>query len=65
MADHNSINPRVVASLISRFYLTGPEDIRYMAEPGYDEGAIECYGRMPNSAETGWFFAGYESDMEG
>ena len=51
-----------VEYLINRYDLDGAHDVRYIDDPDYGERAIECNGRMPNSIESGWFFAGY--DME-
>jgi hypothetical protein len=27
------------------------------------DGRVSAYGRMPNSAEIGWWFAGYDKDI--
>lgn len=54
----------IVEYLINRYDLDSADDVRYIDDPDYAEGAIECNGQMPNSIETGWFFAGYESEIE-
>ena len=54
----------IVEYLIDRYDLASPDDVRYIDDPDYGAGAIECYGRMPNSIEHGWFFVGYESELE-
>ena len=57
--------PRHIADyLISRYDLDSTADVRYLDDPDYADGAIECKGRMPNSIETGWFFAGFEAEIE-
>ena len=38
--------------------------IRYLDDPDYREGAIECYGPMQNTTQEGWFFAGFEDEIE-
>ena len=50
--------------MINRYDLDGAHDVRYIDDPEYGEGAIECNGRMPNSIESGWFFAGYDDEIE-
>jgi hypothetical protein len=52
-----------VEYLIDRYKLDGPDDVRYIDDPDYRDGAIECKGVMPNSIESGWFFAGYEDEL--
>jgi hypothetical protein len=60
---HLKIKESIVNHLIKRYDLDGPECVRYLDSPDYDEGAIECYGRMPNSDQIGWFFVGYEDEI--
>lgn len=56
------INSAIIKYLVGRYGLDSDDDnIRYIDQ---DCGTIECYGRMPNSIETGWFFAGYVSELK-
>ena len=54
----------IVGHLVNRYGLDSADDVRHIDDPDYAEGAIECNGQMPNSIETGWFFVGYESEIE-
>ena len=54
----------IVEYLINRYDLNSVDDVRYIDDTDYAEGAIECNGKMPNSTVTGWFFVGYESEIE-
>jgi len=58
------MNKSIVKYLMERYSLSSADDVRYVQVGGYDEGAIECLGQFPNSNEIGWFFAGYERDIE-
>jgi hypothetical protein len=60
--------------LIRRYALDGPECVRYtdVAEYGpgalpqgraLPEGALECYGIIPNSIYWGWFYVGTGDDV--
>ena len=39
------------------------ERCRWIDREGYGDGAIECYGAMPNSTEEGWYFVGYADEV--
>ena len=36
----------------------GCEKVRFL------RGEIHCYGQMPNTNQTGWYFCGYVQDLE-
>ena len=44
--------------LIDRFDLDGTGCIRVRG------GEVHCLGKMPNSTQHGWFFAGYVNDVK-
>ena len=41
----------------------GAERCRWMVEGGYGDGAVECYGAIPNTNDAGWYFAGYADEL--
>jgi hypothetical protein len=53
----------VFLHLVRRYELDCPEDVRYIDDLDYRKGAIECNGQMPYSTKSGWFFAGYETEI--
>jgi len=52
-----TVSKKLIDYLLDRYDLDGEDDIRIQ------DGSIQCNGRMPNSIEHGWFFAGYESEI--
>ena len=53
----------LVNYLVEKYGLDGPDCVRYLDDPDYKDGAVECYGEAPNSNETCWFFAGWENEL--
>lgn len=54
----------IIGHLVDKYDLDDQACVRLIdAAEGYSIGAVECNGRMPNSTEYGWFFAGYIEDL--
>ena len=58
---NNRPTDQITDALVNRYNLDSRNYVRYTEEAGYLFDAISCYGVMPGSNETGWFYVGEES----
>ncbi len=54
------MNKELKQHLMERYEV---QKVRYLKDPDYRAGAIECYGTMPNTNQEGWFFVGFEDEL--